>query len=686
MDHPKDFNQTICNAALEYADRGWSCFPLSISDRRPIDKWRRFQTEHPMTDEIDAWSDMGAPRSDTDGNPTGYEKYFNLALVTGNISGFVVVDCDNQEAIEFAEKKGITSPVTVKTSRGRHYYFKHPNNGMVFRNKTGANPGSSWYEVKGLDFRGDGGYVVAPPSMSFQPDGTVKHQYSWDIAPGHDFDDMPVWKGSPDNIETVEGSFDFSKLSLANVKISEGSLDVRELVERRVAVLGHKLIGPDKGYNTDAWMIRYCGQMVRRGVVGEDLWNAVVQFHQEFFEYVGKFTDLERWLNVKVRSALEMDRRNHPEDYDAAGNRLTREQVKAATELTTGEESKANAITFITSKDYSRLLASIGDIEYYADPVVPARSIIQVVGYNGHGKSVFTLALMSAISAGATCKNFGPYAIEKPAKVLYLDFDNPARTILKRAEEFDKALGGATHPNFNLWSASVNQLSINFNDPSHWKAMNDKITDLNPDIVVIDTVRNAFGGFDEKDPSHWYKINLCAKQIRDIHKATCVLVHHRNKPNEHGLGRESGSTAQLTDIDTQIMITQVYNNKDLARRKAALFDEDLIVQRGVDLFTPFQYFDHKLSRAGMKTSHRIRGVVEVSFGKTREETDLHKTSYLAYTTELRTNESGMLWTPSPREDAIAAYANGRDIMTIAQNLMIPSSQIEKWVQPKITTV
>lgn len=89
----------------------------------------------------------------------------NVAVVTGRRSGLVVVDVDDKDAgsgslslrrLE-AEHQPLPATLTVVTGNGRHHYYQHPKITDVkcSTGKLGA----------GLDVRGDGGYVVAPPSV-----------------------------------------------------------------------------------------------------------------------------------------------------------------------------------------------------------------------------------------------------------------------------------------------------------------------------------------------------------------------------------------------------------------------------------------------------------------------------------------------------------------------------------------
>jgi hypothetical protein len=79
-------------------------------------------------------------------------EHHDVAFATGIVSGVVVVEADTLEAYKIMEEK-YGSP-QVLTKRGGHWYFRHPKNGRVSSRSLGD----------GLDRKGDGGYVIAPPS------------------------------------------------------------------------------------------------------------------------------------------------------------------------------------------------------------------------------------------------------------------------------------------------------------------------------------------------------------------------------------------------------------------------------------------------------------------------------------------------------------------------------------------
>ena len=98
--------------------------------------------------------------TDPDGSGRGGARPdFNVAIATGAVSGVFVVDVDGLDAeaeLRQLEAEHGTLPPTVEaiTARGRHLYFKMPAAGAQFGGQ----------DRTGIDVRGDGGYVLAPPS------------------------------------------------------------------------------------------------------------------------------------------------------------------------------------------------------------------------------------------------------------------------------------------------------------------------------------------------------------------------------------------------------------------------------------------------------------------------------------------------------------------------------------------
>jgi hypothetical protein len=153
------------DVAVAYAGRGWAVFPCHAPADGPgqCSCWRAdcsSPAKHPRVPGglKSATMDVATIRRWWQRWPAA-----NVAIRTGAISGLVVVDVDpdhgGERSFEALLKEHAPLPdgLVVQTgSGGRHYYFAHP--GGLVRNDTGRRLGA------GLDIRGDGGYVIAPPS------------------------------------------------------------------------------------------------------------------------------------------------------------------------------------------------------------------------------------------------------------------------------------------------------------------------------------------------------------------------------------------------------------------------------------------------------------------------------------------------------------------------------------------
>ena len=84
----------------------------------------------------------------------------NLAIITGQISGLVVIDLDELLILEELKKQlpGVWETTRVRTKRGYHFYFSDTN-----INGNGINSTNNFLNLK-IELRYNGMYSVAPPS------------------------------------------------------------------------------------------------------------------------------------------------------------------------------------------------------------------------------------------------------------------------------------------------------------------------------------------------------------------------------------------------------------------------------------------------------------------------------------------------------------------------------------------
>ena len=140
----------LLKAALAYARRGVPVFPCEPGAKRPLTR-----NGH--------WDATTDPR--VIGRWWGRWPSANVAIPTGKKSGVVVLDVDpnagGSESLGKLERVGVPVPKTARARTGGggiHLFFRYPR-GTEIRNSAGLlGPG--------LDVRGEGGYVVVPPSRT----------------------------------------------------------------------------------------------------------------------------------------------------------------------------------------------------------------------------------------------------------------------------------------------------------------------------------------------------------------------------------------------------------------------------------------------------------------------------------------------------------------------------------------
>ena len=155
---------SMYHAAVEYIKMGLAVFPLEERGKKP-------KTRNGCKDatkdaaQIKAWWQQW-PNA-------------NIGIATGKVSGGIFVidlDVDEDKGIDgYHELKNWQrdngcfpdSWIAMTGRGGYHLYFKADNE---IRNRAGI--------IDGVDVRGDGGYVVAPPSIH-----SNGNRYEWECSP-----------------------------------------------------------------------------------------------------------------------------------------------------------------------------------------------------------------------------------------------------------------------------------------------------------------------------------------------------------------------------------------------------------------------------------------------------------------------------------------------------------------------
>jgi hypothetical protein len=105
-------------------------------------------------------------------------------MPTGTVSGIVVIDLDRKNGVDgwdsfkdLEAKHGQIedTPVVITPSGGFHFWFRHPKGHKIATTAGQLAPG--------VDIRGDGGYVIVPPSRG----------YEWEASNIGSPAEMPRW-------------------------------------------------------------------------------------------------------------------------------------------------------------------------------------------------------------------------------------------------------------------------------------------------------------------------------------------------------------------------------------------------------------------------------------------------------------------------------------------------------------
>lgn len=147
---------------------GFSVIPVGKDKRPLLSSWKEFQTRKATEAELKSW----------------WTKWpeANIGIVTGKISGITVVDVDLHKG---ANRNSFPQTYTVETgNKGLQLYYKyHP----------GLSVSANGYpDLPHVDIRSDGGFVVAPPSITDYMENGIKKGGPYEVIMPGDFSSFPA--------------------------------------------------------------------------------------------------------------------------------------------------------------------------------------------------------------------------------------------------------------------------------------------------------------------------------------------------------------------------------------------------------------------------------------------------------------------------------------------------------------
>ncbi len=267
-----DYQKRVLECALGYRQLGWKVLPLHtiISGRCSCGRASCGSPgKHPAT--VNGLKDATTDEETIREWFTGGRSY-NIGIATGRESGLVVLDIDpkNGGSESIGQYRVPRTLDVITGSGGRHYYFAYPKSKEI-RNSAGKLGA-------GLDVRGEGGYVVAPPSLHISGS-----EYKWAVDPrAMKPTECPAWIPGQARYDREPANTGIQKCTNpGNEEIPEGCRN-------------------DK-------LASIAGAMRRQGCNEQDIYAAMIHINQTRCKPPLEYEELERIANSIVKYPPEED-------------------------------------------------------------------------------------------------------------------------------------------------------------------------------------------------------------------------------------------------------------------------------------------------------------------------------------------------------------------------------------------
>lgn len=544
-----DASMAPLDAAAEYAARGWRVLPIKPNEKRPpMAEWQKAATTE--ADVIDAWW-------------SGLYRGHGIGVATGRGSGIFVLDVDvagekagDQTLDEYVQMYGQlpATPTAVTPSGGVHYYFALPD-GVEIRNDAGSRLGH------GLDIRGEGGQVVAPPTRR-GGDCYAWLEGTYELEPA----EAPAWL-----IERVASDPITRIAESPNERLSNNLMDRNGAVQS--AVSGED--GPAQRYNqrttwaelllADGWTL------TTQAADGEQGWTRPGKAQREGIsatvghgggDQLTVFTSSIPWLPMGSYSRFGYYAcRFHEGDRSAAAMTLRMEDyagVEAFLDNLPVIEPGAEPIqpdAILPPQNRSELAHIVdwstfwdldhSDEEWLAYPLIPKGRAIALYAPAKAGKSTVVLAVAAALATGRPILG---HRRAEPCNVLYLDYEMTQADLQERLYE----LGYGPEDDLSRLKYALLPSLPPLDTREGAIAVLELCDEHEVEAVIVDTFGRAVEG--EEDHADtvraFYRHTGLALKARKI---TYLRTDHSGKDVSKGM---RGSSAKNDDVDLVWKLTR----------------------------------------------------------------------------------------------------------------------------------
>jgi hypothetical protein len=540
----------VLDTALAYAHKGLRVIPIKQGGKYPpIEGWQNAATTDPT--QIRQWF-------------TGAFKDCGLGIATGKFADkyIVVVDVDDREEyrgsdtlydLEQLHGKLPDTLEAVTGSGGRHLYFFTD---QPIHNEASGKLG------QGIDIRGIGGQVLAPPTI--HPNGKP---YQW--LNGHSIEerkpaDMPLWMvllltAKPEPTTTPATPASLSPL----LQDEEGPAS-----RYCAATTWHDLL------RADGWTLAHTdqtgeshwvrpGKDIREGTSATTGW----QGKDILKVFTTSITNLPAGAYTRFGYTAAM---HHQGDRSAFAKKLLQEG-KA---LVPVEQPTITDNILINWQDFWN--QSFPEEDWLIEPVIPRNQLVVIFAPGGTGKSLLALYIAAGLATGRNL--FGKD--NNPVNVLYMDYE------MQQAQLHERLTAMGYNKNTDLSRLHYASLPpiASLDKPEGAKQICDLARSCQAELVIIDTFSRAVEGAENEADTvrnfyRWTAINL-KQEGRSL-----LRIDHAGKDIAKGA---RGTSAKNDDVDLVWQMVRTGDEIKLTatkKRHTWIRDQYLAVNESTEMFT-----------------------------------------------------------------------------------------------------
>lgn len=415
----------------------------------------------------------------------------NIGVATGRKSNLIVVDIDEAKGAKLSDLYKIVDKekidtLAAKTGGGRHLYFSYPI-GTEIKN-------SASRLAYAIDIRGDGGYVVAPPSNHVSG-----NSYEW-----LDYEKILPF---PDEL--------IKFLNSQQTQILNGNGNGLIVPAPRELLKVPEIISEGSRNET---LTRIAGSLRNIGLNQVEMEAAISQLNHRICnppldarEVMEITRSVSRYETENLRETVEDEETDAERDY----LRLNTLKPFAFSSFREQKFEKKEILAFHIGK----------------------RDIAMVAGATNAGKSTFIRNGVLCLAAG---RPFDPFIPEraKPVKTLLIDFESDAEDLkpdlVQMFDVFTPDEKRRIDENLIvLPKGLVNGELFQLN--KHWEYVTKLITFNNIELIVVDNISSAFDLNDENSNAEVTK-KVVKPLLKLAYSTDCatVFVHHFGKKANDG--------------------------------------------------------------------------------------------------------------------------------------------------------